>query len=396
MINYNAEVQEVTKESDPGLFWAILGGSPGNFGIITHYLVEVYRAADYQPKKEVIPIEGALQYKGPHGLKGIWIYDPEILRTYLSFVAEMSNDAEFPRNFDLCLSVLSADSKARDMFPELADPARWKEVQGKIRKHIPEEFLKLLDGKMPASIVIYAQWCPVNPDIDRYDERVDAWFARFRAFEEKLMYSWEGDADMATMTGKWIFPSPREFDLPYVKRIYATSHRDLGGRYVDTVVRRLDLICNPDQFLRGNPNDDDYKRFMDLKVAVQIQPFGGNHSKFFTNRGNGTSYSWRDTSLVQVLDCFHNPDGESKMYATEWATQNDRLMNGEDGVFSPGADKRLLWGSWGDWNMTDGTVWRRYYEDSQKYQRIGAQRQAADPNRTFTPNPFAVAPFGGR
>ncbi|KAK6542992.1 hypothetical protein TWF694_006923 [Orbilia ellipsospora] len=390
IINHKAEVQELTPEHDSELFWAIMGGSPGNFGIITHYVVEVFKASDYMGK-----VPGPNGFKGPHGLKGLWLYTPEVLKKLLTIVAKMSDNAEFPRNYDLCVNVLSTDFPVTLLFPELKDASLWEKIQRKIKRALTDEFLKFLNGTFPAIIVVYAQWCPVNPDTDRYDTTVDNWFKQFRnlesLFEDRALSVTEWDLDMAKMTGQWIFPKAREFDLPYVKRTYATSKRNLStNNYVDTVVSRLDLIYNPDQWINGKPGEKNFERYMRLKLSVQIQNYGGNHAKFYTNRNNGTSFSWRDTSMVQTLDCFHNPDQDSKDYAEKWAAKNDDLMNSASGVFSPGADKRVLWGSWGDWNLGDENVWERYYEDLEKYRRIGKQRAVADPEGTFTPNPFAV------
>ncbi|KAG9596573.1 FAD-binding domain-containing protein, partial [Aureobasidium melanogenum] len=68
MVDYNGDVKEVTEQSDSELFNAIRGGSPGNFGIITHYVVNVYQAKSY-----IGQVAGPNGIKGPYGLKGIWL-----------------------------------------------------------------------------------------------------------------------------------------------------------------------------------------------------------------------------------------------------------------------------------------------------------------------------------
>jgi len=54
-------------------------------------------------------------------------------------------------------------------------------------------------------------------------------------------------------------------------------------------------------------------------------------------------------------------------------------------------DRRVLWGSYGDWNMKN--VWKNYY-DEQTYKKLQQIRKAADPQGIFTPNPFCVEAAG--
>ncbi|WYZ40939.1 hypothetical protein EsH8_IV_001280 [Colletotrichum jinshuiense] len=385
-------IRDVTRASDPELFYAILGGSPGNFGIITHYIVEVYRSKSY-----VGSVVGPNNFKGPHGIKALWIYSREVLTKLLTTVAKMADDPSFPRNFDLCVSVLSTEFPITVLFQELNNASVWERIQDQIKKVLEDKFLTFLNGKFPASIILYAQWCPTSKD-DKYNASVDAWFSTFRQLKnilenETLQFN-EFDMEMSDMTGQWIFPKAREFDLPYVKRTYSTKSTTLvKDRWVDAVADRIDLIYNPKQYLDGHPGEKNFERYLRCKLSVQIQCFGGKTSRFYVNKDNGTSYSWRDTSVVQTLDCFHEADEESKKYADAWQAKNDLIMNGPDSPFSK-QDRRLLWGSYGDWNLGDEKVWKCYYEDEAKYQRLGKARAKADPNGTFSANPFAVTAAG--
>ncbi|GJD05404.1 FAD binding domain-containing protein [Colletotrichum higginsianum] len=394
LVCHDGVIRDITKLNDPELFYALLGGSPGNFGIITHYIVEVYRSKSY-----LGTVAGPNGFKGPHGIKALWIYSKEVLTRLLITIAEMADDPTFPRGFDLCVSVISTEFPMATLFKELNDASVWDRVQDKIRNALEDKFLKLLNGKFPASIILYAQWCPTSKG-DKYDARVDAWFNKFRELKgllenESLQFS-EFDMEMSDMTGQWLFPRAREFDLPYVKRTYATKSTTLvRDNWVGAVVDRIDLIYNPEQYLRGHAGEKAFERFMRCKLSVQIQCFGGAESRFFANRGNGTSYSWRDSSVVQTLDCFHNPDEESRRYAQDWQNKNDTVMIGPRSPFSK-QDRRVLWGSYGDWNLGDESVWKTYYEGEEKYNRLGRVRARADPNGTFTANPFAVTAAGSK
>ncbi|GJC86144.1 FAD-linked oxidoreductase DDB_G0289697 [Colletotrichum liriopes] len=388
LVCYDGIIKDITKANDPELFYSLLGGSPGNFGIITHYIVEVYRSKSY-----LGTVAGPNNFKGPHGIKALWIYTKEVLTQLLTAVAAMADDPTFPRGFDICVSVISTEFPMASLFKELNDASVWDQIQDKIRKVLEDRFLKFLNGKFPASIILYAQWCPTNKN-DKYDASVDAWFNKFRKLkgllENETLQFGEFDMEMSDMTGQWIFPKAREFDLPYVKRTYSTKSTTLGkDKWVDAVADRIDLIYSPEQYLRGHAGEKNFERYLRCKLSVQIQCFGGKNSRFYANRDNGTSYSWRDSSVVQTLDCFHNPDEESRSYAQAWQAKNDAIMNGPQSPFSK-QDRRLLWGSYGDWNMGDEKVWKTYYEDEGKYKRLGNVRARADPNGTFTANPFAV------
>lgn len=70
------------------------------------------------------------------------------------------------------------------------------------------------------------------------------------------------------------------------------------------------------------------------------------------------------------------------------------MMVGPNSSFSR-EDRRLLWGSYGGWNLGDEKIWRCYYESEEKYERLGRARAAADPNGIFTANPFAVTAVRG-
>lgn len=103
IIDTDGEVKEVTKASDPDLFFALLGGSPGNLGVLTHFTIKVYRDEDYQ---------------GSRGMKALYLYEPETLKNLATILAEMADDDDFPGNYDLCVSVISSSFPLKDLFPD--------------------------------------------------------------------------------------------------------------------------------------------------------------------------------------------------------------------------------------------------------------------------------------
>ncbi|EXL90333.1 hypothetical protein FOIG_16425 [Fusarium odoratissimum NRRL 54006] len=180
IVCHNGAIRDISKENNFEFFYAILGGSPGT---TWHQ-----RILDLLPQM-------------------------------LTAVAQMADNAKVPRGFDLTVNVLSNDFPIAMLFPLLNNASFWEHIQNKIKNALADEFLEWLNGRFPAVI------------IDKYDESVDQWFNKFRAlksfFENETLLIDEFEEDMSRMTGRWILPRRREFDLPYVKRTYSTKSKSL-------------------------------------------------------------------------------------------------------------------------------------------------------------------------
>lgn len=103
VVDTHGELKEVTKASDPELFFALLGGSPGNLGVLTHFTIKVHRDQDYS---------------GSRGMKGLFLYDAKTLQNLATILAEMADDENFPGNYDLCVSVVSSSFPLHSLFPD--------------------------------------------------------------------------------------------------------------------------------------------------------------------------------------------------------------------------------------------------------------------------------------
>ncbi|KAJ7305481.1 hypothetical protein DFH08DRAFT_1055164 [Mycena albidolilacea] len=341
IIDHDGQEKEITRTSDPDLFFAWLGGSPGNFGVLTHFSLEVHRDADHL---------------GSLGLRVLHLYDKDKLRKLVGHLAAMSDDENFPRNYDLCISVLSAGYDIMGLLGGLDERMRFEH---------PEIFGTDDNPVWPRMIVVYAQYVPFGPD-----DKPNMHF-----FEQLKMGHWFQSEvrkkPMSELTAGWIFRNTREFDLPYVKRTYLTKSKTLGkDGWVDWVVGRMDEIVEP--------------LFNGQWLSAQLQCFGGKNSMFTRNAGNGTSYSWRDSTMCMTIDNFHEPG--KKAEAEAWAAKNDEGI-GANGKFS-NQDRRVLWGSYGSFDLD--SVWNKYHEDRPKYERLMKARKLADPDGIFTPNTFCV------
>jgi hypothetical protein len=343
VVDHEGNFKEVTRDSDKELFYAILGGSPGNLCVITHFTINVYLDQDYP---------------GSRGLKSLYWYNPETLKRLLDILVEMSDNENFPRNYDYCVSVLSSSNKLLDFFPEL---------DGKMREEHPDIYGE--DGVpfWPRIIIVYAQWVPFA----KTDVCDMGWFDRIR--EDSLFDLPVKEKPMSELAGDWLFRNVREFDRPYVKSTHLTNSKTLGADgWASWVTGRIDAIVKPEK--------------NQCWLSAQLQCFGGKNSKFTTNSNNGTSYSWRDSTVCCTLDCFYGPG--QKTTAEDWHKINDEEGIGPNGKFSK-QDRRVLWGSYGSYDLD--ASWSYYYDDRAKYDRLRKARSAADPDGVLTPNTFCVA-----
>jgi hypothetical protein len=219
-------------------------------------------------------------------------------------------------------------------------------------------------------IIVYAQWVP----FDKKDVCDMAWFDRIR--KHALFDPPVKEKPMSELTSDWIFRNVREFDHPFIKSTYLTNSTTLGkDGWASWVAGRIDSLIAPEK--------------NHCFLSAQLQCYGGKNSKFVTNADNGTSYSWRDSTIVCTLDSFYNSlyGPGAKEVAQEWHKINDAEGIGPNGIFSK-QDRRVLWGSYGEFDLDK--VWRCYYEDQAKYDRLRKARRAADPDGIFTPNAFCV------
>ena len=342
-VDHNGNSKKATRNSDPEMFHAFLGGSPGNLGVITHFTIEVHRDQDYV---------------GSRGLKALYLYEPETLKRLLTLLAAMSDNPDFPRNYDFCVSVLSSNFDLPSLFPEADDLEAEK---------FPKIFGKDGNKIWPRLIVVYAQWVPFGPN----DHPDDSWF---KAIAEGSIFPHVNVKPMSQLTSDWIFRNIREFDLPYIKSTHLTDSTTLvKDKWPEWLTQRIDDIVAPN--------------FNGCHISAQIQSFGGKNSKFTTNANNGTAYSWRnDSTMCCTLDAFYKGEAAQKT-AIKWHNRNEAEGIGANGIFCK-QDRRVLWGSFGEFDLD--SVWNTYFETREKYERLRAARRKADPDGVLTPNTFCV------
>ncbi|RSL91509.1 hypothetical protein CDV31_015447 [Fusarium ambrosium] len=345
IVDYNGDVVKVTKDSHPDLFYGFLGGSPGNLGVLTHFKIEVQDDKKYP------------------GSKGLWMafkYQQNTLKSLLDILVKKGEDPNFPRGYDFTVNIVSREANLLDLFPGTED-----ELKEKLPDDIhndDDNIADVLKFKY-ALIVVYAQW--VNFGTEPYSSDL---FDQIKNVPRGFSFKKEVDgAPMSVIASMWLFGSPREFPYPYVKRTNSTKSQTLSKTgWSEWFSGRIDEV------IRNKKNG--------LWISSQLQVYGGKQSMFQKNAGNGTAYCFRDATFSGTWDVFYQG---TKAAAEEWQAVNDK---GAKTHFSE-QDRRVLWGSYGDWDMKN--VWKYYY-DPDTYKKVQKIRGTYDPKGTFTANPFCV------
>ncbi|CAG8482321.1 15835_t:CDS:1, partial [Acaulospora morrowiae] len=348
IITADGQKQEVN-HSNKDLFFAVLGGSPGNFGVLTHVTLKVLRDQDYPNSR---------------GLRAVCPYNRDRLKELLDIMVDMAENKDFPADYDYSVTVL--EDPPHLTTSELTYDQRYN------HKYVTEQLIT-----WPRVIIIFVQWANLKGARQIYDQqfidkiRKAAGITIINAIK-LVIVSDRKPTPISKLTSHWIVPIGREFNLPYFKRVYSSnsnSKRLKSFKWTDWVSRRI---------------DDGYTR--KLNLSAQFQHFGGNNSRFFRNGKNShTSFSWRDMKLCYTLDVFYHTDlyKEAKM----WVQRNDYEGVGNSKAKFCEDDRRLLWGSY---DLDLSANWLYYYDKKAKYNQLCKIKEKYDPSGVFTPNRFCI------
>lgn len=411
---------KVGKKLNDDLYWAVLGGSPGNYGILTHIWIRPHRDEDHPDSR---------------GMKLFTLYTREKMEKILQATAEFNDDVEIAQDYDLCITIMSDAVQCWSLRKLFTWKPQYDNLDEKIMVEHPDcyadgvEWAEQGNMSMPVipspGILIYLQWANVKGAKEKFGPEQERLFEKFReasrpnigdmmlstmagggamtsAFNSLkkiwgsedvrnyLYVDYKKHVPMSELTRYWVYEDVREFVKPYEKRAYTSNKHNLSKNgWAEWAAKRLDVIINGED--------------KSIDVISQIQPFGGNKSLYRVNgqpEVNQTCHSWRhEMSMLQIIDVFYQPGNNDDRYdkkvhrVLQYQTQNDTCCQ-KGGIFCE-EDRRCLFGSFAKLaDPAHGTsldlVHDRYFDSEEKYQRLVAIKRAVDPDYVFTANLFGI------
>ena len=313
---------------DEKLFWGVLGGNAGSFGIVTNYRFECVLDSDH-----------------PHsyGYAATRKFDKACYKGLMKQVQLWTQGVEagvLPAGIDFMMTV---ESGSDVIIP-------------------PVILVELVHSNLGGANE------PVDGDavFKSIIQAADAATGMFPRFTDK------GPESLSALSDSFVRRWPkttldgREFRYPYKKRINCTTSA-LSDAFVDKFVDMVNKVVMH--------TDGVYLVFQML--------FGGGAYRDSTRRPQ-TSIPRRDYVYCFVFDLFYDTGYEQT--AVKLQKEMQALVDSE---YSKGQEQRVLWGSFGDYDMSKPTVRDYYYDDLGKYTELQKLKKKVDPDNRFH-TPFAV------
>ena len=384
---------DATAEHHPELFWAVLGGSPGSFGVVIEFEVELFNARCF-----------------PHayGVRYTWDFSEPLLRQHLETLHRIMALPAYEQRRDATIYL----SVNRSLYhPYLAggpdEPARqhitlmlvWTGIDsGSIRTPVPTELLgDLAEGTTfhDALIAPFLEAAPplgdaITHELD-YQQDSECDLAHMAAtlvapnIVGSLDENWREIVPLLTETAEEehsrtheVRSSAESAGVDWQKEtaryipVARFSYEPLPKSFVETCINQL-------RRMRGNPH---------IGCVLQMLPMGGELNKdsgrtsfpqFRVQWGYDVWVLWRGTLGAEV--------GEA---AQSWIEETDAAFSKHMGERTG----KLLYCTSGKLDIRDPDIRRLYYPDDGHFQKLQRIKGRYDPKDRFHSR-FSIPPMAG-
>ncbi|OHX66598.1 FAD-binding oxidoreductase [Flammeovirga pacifica] len=433
----------IPQQENDELFWAVLGGSPGNFGILTHLTIKCLKDADY-----------------PHtrGLKLAWPYSKEAVEAISQIVCEVSDNPELSAYASISAVVvgpeyfyphrhpsaplkskggMTLDDEMLKQYPELAGEDKFNyvglghgmiavygaflnptgnenyEEQLKQFEEVRDKFLKV-PGCIPPKDF------PIIKSIVKGIFNIAEWFeekilgnkekaAELDAFHKSLelddiMYG-EKYIPISQVLNNLSWDNPREYSLSYKKLSYMGNSRAMSkvNNQLSTLpimkgvskdnLRFSTWLANEIHSVVSSPDT-----YHGMYMAVQFGVIGGPGLVNPQSSGGGqvsyNSLSHRASNFWFDYDVFFNPEIEGCTENTQQYIDGiaHMVINNTINLFKDGKQQRVLLGPsfpLGEKPILD-KYWSYFYDSEEQYNQLCQLKTKFDEKNVFTANLMCV------
>lgn len=364
---------------DNGMLWyGVLGGGTGNFGIVTDVTIKPIFDKDLPESRAYSKI----YVHWPNGKS------KPLVKALLTRICEMNDNNEYACDFNLSVAV--------------ASKSRWgalPSIDSYVLKYHPDVYGK--QGQMPHPfnvIAVQASWINTSGDPAAYDDKVRAFFASLDAAAAgHIPIYTQFDAKEALPVSELIirftYQGVREYDQSFMRRNYATTATNLIARgFPEWVADRTEEVLSRDD---------------GAKVSFQTSPLGGRFSKMGLNAGRTkTCMQWRDQTMHVAFDCWYYANGldgeggnkegnntSSKNFIAGFIQRIQSEMVGSASAVYSTETRKYLWDPASSTSMpgsVDLHADYKYYFTEEQYARLCATKKRFDPKFVFNATKFGV------
>lgn len=358
------------KENDD-LWFAIVGGSPGNFGIVTEMTIKPLWDKDY-PESRTSTI--------------YMHYSREAHEALLQIVAEYNDKDDLPADFNLCAFVLGS-------YPLVLRP----NIDTRMMSQHPEIYGEGLEPH-PSVLGIWATWC--NLDGGEYSQEAKDFFAAIEAKTRPHVSIIDEifTKIMATIFGKVmpILTPDKAVPMSALTRAYSFPKRVHANPYVSGTWCGQSMSLTTNGFAKWGAEvtsevEDQEGCYPDFEWVV----CGGKHSKNKTNAlTNPTSVAWRDLTILcfqyvhyDNTDLLGKPWSGPADFSFAWVPKAKSGAIGPNGTIGT-EDHR--WNAFPEQDNDLDANRKHYFQSEAVYQRVLDTKRWIDPHDVFTANRFCV------
>jgi len=352
-VTANGDIRTVnrdsTKQCDKDLYWAVLGGSPGAFGITTNLVFHPILDRDYPHSTAWT----ATIFHTPARMEAAL----EILEDFINRSKESDDDA-LAEGLDLMVSLSSQNDNL--LLLKLVKPSM---------------ILFELECRDMTDKKAYGQ---MNEIIKRFKKEVAFTSLNIqpltigRQFDGKSHYKLSEMSLGYTRTPPAVTNTGRENRKPYRKSTYGSKDKLKPG-WSKIFAKLL---------------NDVEKTKADIACIFQVGVGGGAQARF--GKANLNSIGHRDVQLSSVVfDLFRGEDDDSIKAADEFGRRFELDVVNKHQTAYPKVMSQ--WASHGDLEMNKKEVWEKYYDKPETYHRLRSIKKDVDPDDVFHSR-FTVRP----